>query len=43
MKINLRRVALDVLKTLLFTLALLYLADYLGWDLFTEAGGRPTT
>lgn len=40
MKINIRRVAGDVLKTLLFVLALLYFADYFGWSLFTEAGGR---
>ena len=40
MKINIRRVVMDVLKTVLFALALLYLADYFGWRLFTEAGGR---
>jgi hypothetical protein len=43
MKINIRRVAMDALKTLLFGLALLYLAAYFGWDLFTEAGGRTGT
>ena len=40
MRINIRRVVMDVLKTVLFALALLYLADYFGWHLFTEAGGR---
>jgi hypothetical protein len=40
MKMNVRRIALDVLKTLLFALAILYLANYFGWDLFTEAGGN---
>ena len=39
MRISARRVAIDVLKTLLFALALLYLADYFRWSLFTEAGG----
>ena len=39
MKITLRRVSLDVVKALLFAMALLYLADYFGWSLFTEAGG----
>lgn len=43
MKINVRRVVIDVLKTLLFVLALLYLAAYFGWGLFTEAGGRTVT
>ena len=42
MKINIRRVVTDVLKTVLFALALLYLADYFGWSLFSEAGGRST-
>lgn len=40
MKINIRRVVMDTLKTLVFALALLYLADYFGWSLFTEAGGH---
>jgi hypothetical protein len=39
MRISARRVAVDVLKTLLFVLALLYLADYFRWSLFTEAEG----
>jgi len=43
MKINLRRVSLDVVKALLFAVALLYLADYFGWSLFTEAGGVPSS
>ena len=43
MKMNLRRVTLDVLKTLLIALALLYLTDYFGWDWLTEAGGRTMT
>ena len=43
MKINVRRVAIDVLKTLLVVLALLYLAAYFGWELFSEAGGRTAT
>ena len=42
MKINLRRLSLDVVKALLFAMAVLYLADYFGWSLFTEAGGVPT-
>ena len=42
MQINGRRVVTDVLKAFLFALALLYLADYFGWSLFTEAGGRST-
>jgi hypothetical protein len=40
MKINIRRVVMDALKTLVFALALLYLADYFGWSLFSEAGGN---
>ena len=43
MKINLRRVSLDVVKALLFVVVLLYLADYFGWSLFTEAGGLPSS
>ena len=43
MKIDVRRGGMAVLKTLLFVLALLYLADYFGWALFTEAGGRTVT
>jgi hypothetical protein len=42
MKMNVRRVALDVLKALLFVVALLYFAAYFGWDLFSEAGGIAT-
>ena len=41
MKINLRRASLEVVKALLFAMALLFLADYFGWSLFTEAGGVP--
>jgi hypothetical protein len=43
MKFNGRRAAITVLKAILFALALLYLADYFGWSLFTETGGRPVT
>ena len=43
MKINLRRVSLEVVKALLFAVALLYLADYFGWSLFTEADGVPSS
>jgi hypothetical protein len=43
LKMNLRRAGMDVLKTVIFALALLYLADYFGWDLLSEAGGRTTT
>ncbi len=42
MKRTLRRASLDVVKALLFAMALLYLADYFGWALFTEAGGGPS-
>ena len=43
MNITLRRASLDVVKALLFAVALLYLADYFGWSLFTEAGGVPSS
>jgi hypothetical protein len=39
MKVNVRRIAIDIVKTLLIAGAILYLADYFGWHVFREAGG----